>query len=100
AAVAAAAALGLVAGISGSDFQRPTALADGFQIAMYVTAAGAIAGAVLAWTMISDDVLARAQVTDEHCTHCAVAGTPLRDRLEAERRVAPGAAEPAPASSR
>jgi EmrB/QacA subfamily drug resistance transporter len=54
--LAAVAVLPLIAGISGADFQRPAALADGFQIAMYATAALAAAGAALAWWTLGDDV--------------------------------------------
>jgi EmrB/QacA subfamily drug resistance transporter len=101
--LAAVAVLPVVAGISGADFQRPDAIADGFQIAMYVTAATAIAGAVIAWTMISDDVLERAAVPegepDEHCTYCAVAGTPLRERPGEAPASAPRHAEPEPAAA-
>jgi len=101
--LAAVAVLPVVAGISGADFQRPDALADGFQIAMYVTAAIAIAGAVIAWTMISDDVLERAAVPEgepeEHCTHCAVAGTPLRERPGEAPAPARNHAEPEPAAA-
>ena len=87
----AVAALPLAAGISGSDYQDPVALADGFHIAMLITAAAAAAGGVLAWATISDDVLARGptaagdghvHVEGEYCVHCAVAGTPLVEYTE------------------
>jgi MFS family permease len=101
--LAAVAILPVLAGISGSDFQKPIALADGFHTAMLVTAAAAAAGAVLAWFTISDDVLARGAEAEaepgEHCTYCAVAGTPLRERPEATPTEAPAAAEPAAASA-
>jgi EmrB/QacA subfamily drug resistance transporter len=84
--LAAVAVLPLAAGITGSDFQHATALADGFRIAMMISAAAALSGSVLAWATISNDVLARGggpgQEQGEHCTHCAVAGTPLRERRD------------------
>ncbi len=93
--LAAVAILPLLAGITGSAFSDPTAISDGFKTAMYISAGAALVGAVIAWTMISDDVLERGPKYDhdhdeEHCTYCAVAGTPLRERAEA----------PAPASAR
>ena len=86
--LAAVAILPVAAGISGEDFQRPTAMADGFQIAMWISAAIAFLGAAIAWATISDEVLARDvapgedQPPREHCSHCAVAGTPLREHAE------------------
>jgi hypothetical protein len=63
-------------------------MADGFHTAMLAGAVLAAAGAVLAWFMISDDVLERAEAPGrEPCAealetapdyHCAVAGTPLQ----------------------
>ncbi len=101
--LAAVAILPVAAGISGSDFQRAAALADGFHIAMLITAATALAGAVIAWMMISDDVLARGREPEaeaaEHCTHCAVAGTPLRETREPVAASPGTAAEPARASA-
>jgi EmrB/QacA subfamily drug resistance transporter len=94
--LAAVAILPVAAGISGSDFQNPTAMADGFHVAMLITAATALAGALIAWTMIRNDVLAPAEapgeerVPQEPCTHCAVAGAPLRATAEDGR--APAAA--------
>ena len=85
--LAAVAALPLIAGLSGGDYQDPQALADGFRTAMLVSAALAVSGAVLAFVAISNDVLERAeepergacrdalQQTPKH--HCAVAGTPI-----------------------
>lgn len=84
--LAAVAILPLVAGISGSDFSDPVAMSDGFQIAMYVTAGASLVGALIAWLTISDDVLERepehVHEPGEHCTYCAVAGTPLRESTE------------------
>jgi EmrB/QacA subfamily drug resistance transporter len=90
----AVAAFPLIAGLSGSDYQNPLALADGFDTAMMVGAALSAAGGVLAWTTISNDVLERAEEPGrEPCRdaletvpdyHCAVAGTPLQSASRAE----------------
>ena len=52
-------------------------MTDGFQTAMLVCAALAVAGGALAWLTISDDALAGepAVATDYSC---AIAGPPLR----------------------
>ncbi|MDX6637020.1 MAG: hypothetical protein QOJ01_531 [Solirubrobacterales bacterium] len=81
----AVAALPLAAGITGSDYANPASLESGFHKAMLITAAFALAGGVLAWLTISNDVLARDDAgaeDDEHCVHCAVAGTPLIEHSE------------------
>ncbi len=62
--LAAVAALPLIVGLSGNDFQDPVALADGFHAAMIVTAALAVAGGVLAFAFISNDVLDRTTEPD------------------------------------
>jgi EmrB/QacA subfamily drug resistance transporter len=99
--LAAVAILPLAAGISGSDFERAIPMADGFHIAMLITAAAALGGAALAWATISNDVLARDAETErrEHCTHCAVAGTPLRESREVDGASRREASEPARASA-
>jgi EmrB/QacA subfamily drug resistance transporter len=86
--LAAVAVFPLIAGLAGSDYQDPAAMADGFHTAMLAGAVLAAAGAVLAWFTISDDVLERADEPGrEPCRealeaapdyHCAVAGTPLQ----------------------
>ncbi|WP_369205093.1 MFS transporter [Streptomyces sp. PU-14G] len=89
--LAAVAALPLLAGIGGGDFQDPRALADGFHTAMLITAALAAAGGLLAWATVHRDVLetdagpapepAEEPGSGEAagCPYeCPVAGTPLR----------------------
>jgi EmrB/QacA subfamily drug resistance transporter len=86
--LAAVAVFPLIAGLSGSDYQDPAAMADGFHTAMLAGAVLAAAGGALAWLTISDDVLERADEPGrEPCRealetapdyHCAVAGTPLQ----------------------
>ncbi|MGI9557355.1 MAG: MFS transporter, partial [Solirubrobacterales bacterium] len=81
----------LIAGLSGSDLLDPVALGDGFQTAMIAAAVMAIAGGVLAWFTISNDVLDTAPVGDDASSplraatdrSCGVAGTPLRPSREA-----------------
>jgi EmrB/QacA subfamily drug resistance transporter len=70
----AVAALPVIVGLGGTDFQRPAALADGFRTSMLVCASLAATGALLAFLTIRNDV-----VTAPHdCrTHCAVGAPPL-----------------------
>ena len=76
----AVAALPVIVGLSGAQFRDPVALLSGFHEAMLVTAGLALAGALLAWFGISDDVLAEGTAEERPAaqTHCAVAGTPLQ----------------------
>jgi hypothetical protein len=79
----AVAVLPLVAGLSGDAFYDPEAMADGFAIAMVVTAGLSLAGGLLAFLMIDSQVLDEddADHTCEHAAtdpNCGVAGTPLR----------------------
>jgi len=62
--LAAVAALPLIVGLNGMDFEDPVALQDGFQMAMIVTAALSALGGLLAFLFISNDVLARAEEAD------------------------------------
>lgn len=95
------AVLPLVAGLSGADYDSPTAMADGFHAAMLATAVVAVAGSVLAWAMIRSDVLERAADPERApCQealervperHCAVAGTPLESASRSVRARSDGA---------
>jgi EmrB/QacA subfamily drug resistance transporter len=82
--LAAVAVFPLIAGLAGSDYQDPAALADAFHTAMLAGAVLAAAGAALAWFTISDDVLEQAEAPCREALeeapdyHCAVAGTPLQ----------------------
>jgi EmrB/QacA subfamily drug resistance transporter len=86
--LAAVAVFPLIAGLSGSDYQDPAAMADAFGTAMLAGAILSACGGVLAWLTISNDVLERAEEPGrEPCRdaletapeyHCAVAGTPLQ----------------------
>jgi Na+/melibiose symporter-like transporter len=89
----------LVAGLSGSDYRDPAALADGFDTAMLAGAVLSAAGGVLAWLTIRNDVLERAaEPGREPCRealhavpeyHCAVAGTPLHSAAHGEPAESP-----------
>ena len=89
----------LIGGLSGSDYQNPVALADGFDTAMLAAAILSAAGGVLAWLTISNDVLKRAEEPGrEPCRealraapeyHCAVAGTPLQSASRDQRVESP-----------
>jgi EmrB/QacA subfamily drug resistance transporter len=86
--LAAVAVFPLIAGLSGSDYENPAAMADGFHVAMVAAGALCASGGVLAWLTIRNDVLERAgDPGREPCLealrtapdyHCAVAGTPLQ----------------------
>jgi len=82
----AVAALPLAAGLSGSAFEDPARMADGFPVAMTVAAGASFAAALLAWTTISNDALSRSgtdtgqelkELPPSLKRHCPVAGTPL-----------------------
>jgi EmrB/QacA subfamily drug resistance transporter len=86
----AVAVLPLIAGLTGDSFYDPTAMMDGFHVAMVTCAGLAAAGGALAWVTISPDVL-ETQPEPEGDTPervasdytCAVAGAPLRPGREA-----------------
>jgi MFS family permease len=86
----AVAALPLIAGLSGSDYESPAAITDGFHVAMLACAIFSLAGGLLAWLTISNDVLETTASTDGDVPdraatdyNCGVAGTPLRPAREA-----------------
>lgn len=69
-----------IAGLSGNVFEQPDQLAAGFHTAMVVTAALAVAGGLLAFATISNDVLGEPGVPTEeptqHYFHCGLAEPP------------------------
>jgi EmrB/QacA subfamily drug resistance transporter len=86
----AVAVLPLIAGLTGDSFYDPTAMTDGFHLAMVACAVLAAFGGVLAWLTISSEVLEVVPATDGDTPDgaatdfsCAVAGTPLRPAREA-----------------
>ena len=87
--LAAVAALPLIVGLTGADYEDPAAMTDAFHGAVLACAVLALAG-VLAWLTISNDVLRTApaddgDVPDRAATDysCGVAGTPMRPSREA-----------------
>jgi EmrB/QacA subfamily drug resistance transporter len=83
----AVAVLPVVVGLSGDDYRQAAPMTDAFHGAMHVTAALAVAGGLLAWFTISDDVLERGRAeaeAEEPCVHCAVDGAPLAPVHERE----------------
>jgi EmrB/QacA subfamily drug resistance transporter len=75
------AVLPVAAGLTGGDYRNPSALTDGFHTAMLITAGLALAGAVIAWFTIRERLgegEPAVEAAAEQCSHCAVAGAPLR----------------------
>lgn len=72
----AVAAIPLAAGITGDSYRDPAAFSDGFQLAMWISAGLAAAGAVLAWVTLgpAPQWPAKPQV---HHRHCALESPPL-----------------------
>jgi EmrB/QacA subfamily drug resistance transporter len=95
----AVAVLPLIANLTGHRFYNRSAMTHGFHVGMLACAVLAIAGGVLAWLTISDDVLASdpesrgaepVKVPTEYS--CSVAGPPWREPAEtAPAAVGPGA---------
>jgi EmrB/QacA subfamily drug resistance transporter len=92
----AVAVLPLIAGLTGNLFYDPSAMTDGFHLAMAACAGLAVVGGVLAWLTISDDVLETEPEPDGDTPGriatdytCAVSGAPLRPGREAECRPIP-----------
>ena len=86
----AVAVLPVIAGLTGEKFYDPSAMVDGFHVAMVACAGLAAAGAILAWLTISSEVLevepepggsSPAEVLGQFS--CGVGGTPMRPGREA-----------------
>ena len=96
----AVAVLPLVAGLSGSDYENPVAMTDGFHAAMLACALLSIVGSAIAFATIRADVLHDAEEPGkEPCAeaiqgiprrHCAVDGTPVAPRPEEREPVRVG----------
>ena len=91
------AVLPIVAGLTGDDFYNPAKMVNGFHMAMFVCAALAVFGGILAWLTISSEVLAAepdqpAEAVERACSDfsCGVAGTPLVAVAESARRATAG----------
>jgi EmrB/QacA subfamily drug resistance transporter len=86
----AVAVLPVIAGLTGNSFYDPSAMTDGFRVAMVACAALAAMGGILAWLTISNAVLETVPATDGDTPDraatdfsCGVAGAPLRPAREA-----------------
>lgn len=86
----AVAVLPLIAGLTGDSFYDPKAMTDGFHTAMYVAAALAALGGLIAWLTIRSDVLAAEEpaepVTGEFS--CDLNGPPVYPAHHEEPAVA------------
>ena len=87
----AVAVIPILAGITGDKFYEPSHMTSGFHKGMMICAILAAAGAVIAWTTISSDVLEEDGVGPEECDYSCGVGAPV---LQPPRE-APGAPEPA-----
>ena len=74
----AVAVLPLIAGISGDDYQHPSAFASGFRIAMITCAALLITGSVLAAATIRNPADSRRATQPDRQHYCGVDGPPLQ----------------------
>ncbi|MDH6243924.1 DHA2 family efflux MFS transporter permease subunit [Mycobacterium sp. OTB74] len=75
-----------IAGLTGDAFQSPSALTAGFHTAMLISAGLAIAGGLLAFVSISNDLLARTPTAAPASSHfhCALAEVPAHERINPE----------------
>jgi len=77
----AVAALPLAIGLRDATYTDPPAFTDAFHLGMVLAAGLALVGAIIAWTMIRNDVLEDGPaptVEREHHLSCGVAGPPAR----------------------
>jgi MFS family permease len=87
----AVAVLPLIAGLTGDSFYDPSSMTDGFHIAMVACAVLAVAGGVIAWLGISNDVLEAEPEPDGakptevlNDVSCPIPAPPLRPGREAK----------------
>lgn len=83
----AVAVLPTLAGLSGGRFYLPSAMTEGFHIAMAVCAGLAVAGALIAWTTIDDDLLAEGGAEPEPTFACPVTSPSAVALLDEGREV-------------
>ncbi len=88
----AVATLPLIGGITGEAFYDPSAMADGFHVAMFACAGLAAIGGLIAWATIRPDALeaepgrrGRARTAVSADFSCSVTGPPLRPASDAPR---------------
>jgi EmrB/QacA subfamily drug resistance transporter len=94
----AVAALPLLVGLSGDDYQNPSAFGAGFRTALLICAGLLVAGSALAWATIRSDVLLEepqgpAKPEPPCHIHCAIVAPPLQD---SEVTAPPGSSAPDP----
>lgn len=76
----AVAAIPLAAGITGDSYRDPELFSEGFQMAMWISATLAVAGAVLAWFTLAERKPAEGEPLPQpqhHHRHCALEAPPL-----------------------
>ncbi|WP_344217832.1 DHA2 family efflux MFS transporter permease subunit [Kribbella sancticallisti] len=77
----AVAAIPLAAGITGDSYRDPDAFSDGFQMAMWISAALAAAGAVIAWFTLAERKPVEQEPVERepqlHHRHCSLEAPPL-----------------------
>ncbi|WP_020388959.1 DHA2 family efflux MFS transporter permease subunit [Kribbella catacumbae] len=73
----AVAAIPLAAGITGDSYRDPAAFSDGFQMAMWISAGLAVAGAVLAWVTLGPAPQKPGERPHVYHRHCALESPPL-----------------------
>jgi predicted MFS family arabinose efflux permease len=67
-----------LAGISNADFGDPTALTDGFRLAMVIAGATLIVGGLVAWATIRRPMQVAGAPAATPTSHCALDAPPLR----------------------
>lgn len=72
----AVAVLPVLGGITGRDYEDPTAFADGFRVALLVSAGLLVGGGLLAAATISDEQARRRHRTPQRAVHCAIDAPP------------------------
>lgn len=75
----AVAVIPVVSGISGEDYLHPSAFADGFRIAMAISAALLVIGGIVAAVTIRNPPRARLTTTSDRHHYCAIDGPPIHD---------------------
>jgi EmrB/QacA subfamily drug resistance transporter len=78
----AVAVLPALAGITGSSYLHPAALAHGFKVAAMMAAVFCAAGGVLAALTIRNPQRTKEQPAPPSCSHCALEATPLQIPLQ------------------
>ncbi|MFJ4987147.1 MFS transporter [Streptomyces sp. NPDC088732] len=101
------AALPLLVGLSGDEYEIPAAFGSGFRRAVLICAGLLVAGSVLAWTFIRSDVLKESPQEPDSAPkdlpplhhHCAIVAPPLQCDAKGPHDTACGPAAAGPPSS-